>query len=95
MALQDMTGSLAHAEMLAHVGVISGDDLSAIERGMAQIRQEINEGTFQWSLDLEDVHLNIEKRLVELIGDAGKRCTRAARATTKWPPTFACGCENK
>jgi len=73
MALQDMTGSLAHAEMLAHVGVISGDDLSAIERGMAQIRQEINEGTFQWSLDLEDVHLNIEKRLVELIGDAGKR----------------------
>ncbi len=73
MALQDMTGSLAHAEMLAHVGVISSDDLSAIERGMAQIRQEINEGTFQWSLDLEDVHLNIEKRLVELIGDAGKR----------------------
>jgi argininosuccinate lyase len=59
--------------MLAAVGVISGDDLAAIQRGMAQILQEIEQGRFTWSLDLEDVHLNIEKRLVELIGDAGKR----------------------
>jgi argininosuccinate lyase len=73
MALQDITGSLAHAEMLAHVGVISRDDLLSIERGMAQIKQEITDGVFEWSIDLEDVHLNIEKRLVELIGDAGKR----------------------
>jgi argininosuccinate lyase len=73
MAMQDMTGSLAHAEMLAHVGVISRQDLADIERGMAIIRQEIDSGQFQWSIDLEDVHLNIEKRLVELIGDAGKR----------------------
>lgn len=73
MAMQDIEGSLAHAEMLAHIGVISKQDLTDIERGMSVIRQEILEGQFQWSLDLEDVHLNIEKRLVELIGDAGKR----------------------
>ena len=73
MAMQDIDGSLAHADMLAHVGVISQQDLADIERGMAAIRQEIAAGQFQWSLDLEDVHLNIEKRLVELIGDAGKR----------------------
>jgi argininosuccinate lyase len=73
MAMQDIEGSLAHAEMLAHVGVISKQDLTDIERGMSVIRQEILQGQFQWSLDLEDVHLNIEKRLVELIGDAGKR----------------------
>lgn len=69
----DIQGSLAHAEMLAHVGVISKDDLAQIEQGMATILQEIEAGDFDWSLDLEDVHLNIEKRLVELIGDAGKR----------------------
>ena len=49
------------------------DDLAAIERGMAQIRGEIERGEFTWQLDLEDVHLNIEKRLTELVGDAGKR----------------------
>jgi argininosuccinate lyase len=73
MAHCDIDGSLAHADMLAAVGVISTDDLAAIQRGMARIRQEIDNGDFRWSLDLEDVHLNIEKRLVELIGDAGKR----------------------
>ena len=73
MAQQDITGSLAHAEMLAHVGVISEADLQAIRDGMQTIRAEIEAGNFSWSLELEDVHLNIEKRLVELIGDAGKR----------------------
>ena len=73
LALFDIQGSLAHADMLAAVGVISAQDLSDIERGMAQIRAEILAGSFQWLLDLEDVHLNIEKRLVELVGDAGKR----------------------
>src|SRR5690606_2954649 len=55
------------------VGVISAQDRADIERGMAQILEEIEQGRFQWLLDLEDVHLNIEKRLVELVGDAGKR----------------------
>jgi len=73
LAPYDITGSLAHAAMLAEQGIISRDDLAAIERGMAQIRAEIESGTFEWKLELEDVHLNIEARLVQLVGDAGKR----------------------
>ena len=73
MALQDIRGSLAHARMLARQGIISAADLTAIERGMATIRTEIESGSFPWSIDDEDVHLNIEKRLTALIGDAGKR----------------------
>lgn len=73
MAHFDIQGSLAHADMLASIGIISAQDHADIQRGMGQIIQEIEAGQFNWSLDLEDVHLNIEKRLVELIGDAGKR----------------------
>jgi argininosuccinate lyase len=69
----DIAGSLAHAAMLARQGVISATDLADIQRGMAQIRQEIASGGFEWKLDLEDVHLNIEARLTQLVGDAGKR----------------------
>ena len=63
----DIAGSLAHAEMLAAQGIISADDRAAIERGMAQIREEIEGGRFEWKLDLEDVHLNIEARLTCLL----------------------------
>jgi len=69
----DIDGSLAHARMLAAQGVLTAQDLADIERGMAAIREEIRAGTFAWSLDAEDVHLNIERRLTALIGDAGKR----------------------
>ena len=69
----DIRGSLAHAEMLCHQGIISATDYSAIQRGMATIAQEIESGAFEWKLDLEDVHLNIEARLTQLVGDAGKR----------------------
>ena len=69
----DITGSLAHAEMLSSQGIIGADDRAAIERGLAQITQEIEAGTFEWKLDLEDVHLNIEARLTQIVGDAGKR----------------------
>jgi argininosuccinate lyase len=69
----DIEGSLAHAGMLATQGIISRADHAAIEKGMAQIRQEIEAGAFEWKLDLEDVHLNIEARLTQLAGDAGKR----------------------
>ena len=69
----DIAGSLAHADMLAAQGVIAAKDLADIQRGMAQITQEIEAGTFDWKLDLEDVHLNIEARLTTLVGDAGKR----------------------
>ncbi len=73
LALADIEGSLAHAAMLAHVGVLSAADLADIERGLAAIRGEIERGEFAWQLALEDVHLNIERRLTELAGDAGKR----------------------
>ena len=69
----DIAGSLAHAEMLAAQGIISSQDLHEINRGMGQIAQEIESGQFEWKLDLEDVHLNIEARLTQLVGDAGKR----------------------
>src|SRR5690242_11411986 len=73
LADADIAGSLAHARMLAAVGVLSAMDLAAIERGLTAIGEEIRRGTFAWSTDLEDVHLNIESRLIALIGDAGKR----------------------
>ena len=73
LAAFDIQGSLAHAEMLAAQGIITAGDRADIERGMAQISAEIDAGSFEWLLDLEDVHLNIEKRLTELVGDAGKR----------------------
>ena len=69
----DIQGSLAHAEMLLAQKIISSQDLADIQRGMAQITDEINKGQFDWQLDLEDVHLNIEARLTQIVGDAGKR----------------------
>ena len=69
----DIEGSLAHAAMLAAQGIISPQDLADIQRGMAQIRGEIEAGQFEWKQELEDVHLNIEARLTQLVGDAGKR----------------------
>lgn len=70
---QDIRASLAHAKMLCKQKIITQEDLTAIENGMAQIKEEIETGRFHWSLDLEDVHFNIEKRLTELVGDSGKR----------------------
>jgi argininosuccinate lyase len=69
----DIAGSLAHARMLEAVGVLSAGDRAAIEGGLATILAEIRAGSFPWALADEDVHLNIEKRLTELVGDAGKR----------------------
>ena len=69
----DIQGSLAHAQMLASVDIISEADRIDIERGLNTILQEIRSNTFEWKIELEDVHLNIEKRLTALIGDAGKR----------------------
>jgi argininosuccinate lyase len=73
LAVDDIRGSLAHARMLCTTGIISRKDLSAIERGMKSISREIEIGSFPWSLDAEDVHLNIERRLTALVGEAGKR----------------------
>ncbi len=73
LAEHDIRGSLAHARMLAACAVISRRDLAAIESGMRTILAEVRSGKFEWSLASEDVHLNIERRLTALAGDAGKR----------------------
>jgi len=73
MYRQDIAGSRAHARMLTKVGVLTEDDLSNLLKGLDQIEQEIAEGKFEWSIAREDVHMNIEARLTEIVGDAGKR----------------------
>jgi argininosuccinate lyase len=73
LAEHDIRGSLAHARMLARCELISPKDLLDIERGMEQILEEVRAGRFPWSVEREDVHFNIEHRLTELVGDAGKR----------------------
>ncbi|VAW56890.1 Argininosuccinate lyase, partial [hydrothermal vent metagenome] len=70
---QDIEGSRAHARMLTKIGVLTDNDLTALLNGLDQIEKEITEGTFKWSVALEDVHMNIEARLTEIAGDAGKR----------------------
>jgi argininosuccinate lyase len=73
MYKQDIAGSRAHAKMLNKIDVLSDDDLAAILGGLDEVEQEISNGDFDWSIALEDVHMNIEARLTELVGDAGKR----------------------
>ncbi len=73
LAHVDIMASLAHARMLQAQKVISRQDLRDIERGMNQIQADIEAGRFEWSIDREDVHFNIERRLTELVGEAGKR----------------------
>ena len=73
LAKWDIQGSLAHAQMLHEAGLLSAEDVAAIKQGMAEIEAEIKAGQMAWSLDLEDVHMNIERRLTDKIGDAGKR----------------------
>jgi argininosuccinate lyase len=70
---QDIAGSTAHAKMLAKVNILSPDELKAITQGLEEIEQEIAAGNFNWSVAREDVHMNIEARLTEKIGDAGKK----------------------
>ncbi len=73
MAQQDVLGSMAHARMLADVQVLTGEERDQIIEGLEEIQEEIREGNFVWSVALEDVHMNIESRLVEKIGDIGKK----------------------
>ena len=73
MAAQDIQGSLAHAAMLNEIGVLSTQELEQIQTGLAQVAEEITGGNFNWSIELEDVHMNIEARLTELIGVTGKK----------------------
>ena len=73
LAMFDIEGSLAHAEMLKKQKVISASDLKSIVKGLNQIKKEIIAQNFKWSIDSEDVHLNIENRLTEIVGAAGKK----------------------
>ncbi|MGF1546982.1 MAG: argininosuccinate lyase [Thiotrichales bacterium] len=73
MYRQDIEGSQAHARMLGHIGVLSQDEVNQIVTGLDQVRTEIEQGKFVWSIELEDVHMNIEARLTELIGTVGKK----------------------
>jgi len=70
---QDIAGSIAHAQMLASIGVLNDDEATSIVDGLQQIKVEIERGQFNWQVPLEDVHMNIESRLIELIGDTGKK----------------------
>ncbi|HEX5710020.1 MAG TPA: argininosuccinate lyase [Sulfuricurvum sp.] len=70
---EDIEGSVAHAQMLAHQGILTSDELSSIEAGMAQVLSEIESGGFEWKIGDEDLHMAIEKRLTAIIGDAGKK----------------------
>ena len=73
MAQQDIQGSLAHAAMLCKIGILTEQELADIQRGLAQISSEIERGEFAWAIKQEDVHMNIEARLTDLIGIAGKK----------------------
>ncbi len=70
---EDISGSVAHAQMLAHQGILTSDELASIELGMTQVLGEIESGAFEWKIGDEDLHMAIEKRLTSLIGDAGKK----------------------
>src|SRR6202044_3928258 len=73
LAAQDIVGSQAHLAMLAHQGIVEAADAEAIARGLAQVKGEIEAGTFSFKRALEDIHLNIESRLAEIIGPAAGR----------------------
>lgn len=73
LAHVDIQGSLAHAKMLGKIGILTDDELAAIEQGLSRIRKEIESGEFEWSVKLEDVHMNIEARLTQMIGEPGKK----------------------
>lgn len=73
MYREDIAGSLAHAAMLAKVGILSEEDRAAIEKGLREILMQIERGEFAFSVELEDIHMNIEKRLTDAIGEAGRR----------------------
>jgi argininosuccinate lyase len=73
LASYDIAGSRAHASMLEAVGVLTAAENIAIQEGLARVLAEIEAGAFQWSVEREDVHMNIEARLTELIGDVGKK----------------------
>ena len=92
---QDIAGSLAHAAMLAHVGIISAADEAAIRDGLGAIAARIEAGDFAWDEGLEDIHMNIEARLTQASARPASGCTPRAAATTRWRSTCASGCATR
>ncbi|MDY0264682.1 MAG: argininosuccinate lyase [Sulfurospirillum cavolei] len=70
---EDIRGSIAHATMLAKQGILSGEEADQIAKGLMLIKQEIDEGKFEFNIAHEDIHMSVETRLIDLIGEAGKR----------------------
>ena len=73
MAHEDIQGSIAHATMLAEQGILTDEELQRIIEGLRQIEAEVESEQFTWSIAREDVHMNVESRLIDLIGDTGKK----------------------
>ena len=92
---QDIAGSKAHAAMLREQGIIGDADAAAILEGLDRIAAEYERDGVPERAELEDIHMTVEHRLGELIGEAAGRFTRRARATTRSRPTFGCGCATR
>ncbi|MFH1265004.1 MAG: lyase family protein, partial [Planctomycetota bacterium] len=69
----DIAGSTAHAQMLAHVGLITAEECRQIEQALDEIRQEIEQGRFSYCVELEDIHMHVERALIDRIGDVGRK----------------------
>jgi len=93
--VQDIKGSIAHSKMLALQGIISIEDQTKIENGLLQVKQEIEDGTFQWKIEDEDVHMAIENRLTAIIGEAGGRLHTARSRNDQVATDFALYVQDK
>jgi len=91
----DIRGSIAHARMLSTIGVLTADEFAAIETGLNAIQTAIKRGEFEWDAALEDVHMNIEARLTEAIGEAGKKLHTGRSRNDQVATTCACMCAPK
>ena len=92
---EDIAGSIAHARMLSTAGIISAEDFAAIERGLTQIKGEIERGEFAFEIGDEDIHMAVEKRLTALIGEAGKRVHTARSRNDQVALDFRLWCLRK
>lgn len=92
---QDIEGSIAHAQMLGSIGILSQEDVSAIEKGLTRVKEEIESGKFAFVIKDEDIHMAVEKRLTELIGDAGRRLHTARSRNDQVATDFRLFCQTK
>ena len=86
---EDIAGSIVHAKMLAKQGIISQEEAAKITDALAQIREDIEAGKIEFSIESEDIHMNIETILTERIGDTGENSILPEAGTIRWPWTFA------